>query len=152
MLRDALLRYVGFAKAVTLWMHAAHHLTKGPAFVANHELLFGRLYQILSDDFDKVVEKLLYSMDDETFACPIVVSNIATTVLNRYDSPANLPDKEISMIALCILVDHMKGMEVVRDLLSNAGQLTLGMDDFLSAASNQYESYAYMIKQQTKER
>ena len=130
MLRDALLRYVGFAKAVTLWMHAAHHLTKGPAFV----------------------EKLLYSMDDETFACPIVVSNIATTVLNRYDSPANLPDKEISMIALCILVDHMKGMEVVRDLLSNAGQLTLGMDDFLSAASNQYESYAYMIKQQTKER
>ena len=152
MLRDALLRYVGFAKAVTLWMHAAHHLTKGPAFVANHELLFGRLYQILSDDFDKVVEKLLYSMDDETFACPITISNISTTILSRYDSPANLSDKEISMVALCILVDHMKGMEIVRDLLDNAGQLTLGMDDFLSAASNQYESYAYMIKQRTKER
>jgi hypothetical protein len=152
MLRDALLRYVGFAKAITLWMHAAHHLTKGPAFVANHELLFGRVYQTLSDDFDKAVEKLLYLMDDETFACPIIISNTAATVLDRYDSPANMPEKSISMVALCILVDHMKGMEVVESLLNEEGLLTLGMSDFLASASNQYESYAYMIKQQTKER
>ena len=152
MLRDALLRYVGFAKAITLWMHAAHHLTKGQAFIANHELLFGRIYQTLSDDFDKVIEKLLYTMDDETFACPLVISDVATNVLKRYESPANMSERDISMIALCILVDHMKGMEVVRDLLENSGKLTLGMDDFLASASNQYESYAYMIKQKTQER
>ena len=152
MLRDALLRYVGFAKAITLWMHAAHHLTKGHAFIANHELLFGRVYQTLSDDFDKIVEKLVYSMDDETFACPITISNVAASILQRYESPANMPERELSMVALCILVDHMKGIEVVRDLLKNEGLLTLGMEDFLASASNQYESYAYMIKQKTKER
>ena len=78
MLRDSLLRYIGFAKAISLWMHSAHHLTKGPAFVANHELLFGRVYQTLSEDFDKAVEKLVYLMDDETFACPITISNKRT--------------------------------------------------------------------------
>jgi len=152
MLRDALLRYVGFAKAISLWMHSAHHLTKGPAFVASHELLFGRVYQTLSEDFDKAVEKLIYLMDDETFACPITISNIASSILDRYDSPVNMSERSIAMIALCILVDHMKGIEVIRELLHKEGVLTLGMDDFLSAVSNQYESYAYMIKQQTKDR
>jgi DNA-binding ferritin-like protein len=152
MLRDTLLRYVGFAKAITMWMHAAHHLTKGPSFIANHELLFGRIYQTLADDFDTAVEKLVYLMDDEIFACPLAISNIASTILDRYDSPANMSEKSIEMISLTILVDHMKGIEIVRDLLEKQGQLTLGVDDFLGGASNQYESYAYMIKQQSKER
>jgi len=151
MLRDALLHYIGFAKAIELWMHAAHHLTKGSSFVANHELLFGRIYQSLSDDFDKVTEKAVYLMDDEKLACPTTLSRVASGILEKYESPSDMSEMSIAMVALCILVDHMKGMEILKELLLKENMLTLGMDDFLSTSSNQYESYAYMLNQYTKD-
>ena len=46
----------------------------------------------------------------------------------------------------------MKGIEVTRELLIKEDMLTLGMDDLLTSSSNQYESYAYMLNQYTKER
>ena len=152
MLGDALLHYVGFSKAIEVWMHAAHHLTKGPSFIANHELLFGRIYQTFSEDYDRVVEKVVYLMDDEMLACPRTVAEVSSKILSNYDSPANMSEMSIAMVALCMLVDHMKGIEVTRDLLIKEDMLTLGMDDLLTSSSNQYESYAYMLNQYTKER
>tara|TARA_Y100001973_G_C5195214_1_gene333765 strand:+ start:2179 stop:2637 length:459 start_codon:yes stop_codon:yes gene_type:complete len=151
MLGDALLHYIGFTKAIEDWMHAAHHLTKGPSFIANHELLFGRIYQTFSEDFDRVVEKIVYLTDDEKFACPKIVSEVSSKILSSYDSPANMSERSIGMVALCMIVDHMKGIEVTRELLKKEDMLTLGMDDLLTSSSNQYENYAYMLNQYTKE-
>ena len=150
MLKELALSMIGSFKAVEMWMHSAHHLTKGPAFVANHELLYGRIYQTASEDFDKLVEKLIYQLNDEQCACPLIVSSITSEILSRYESPANLPDAEISMNALVLIVDHIKGIETLRRRLHEEGSLSLGMDDFLTATCNQYESYAYMINQKLK--
>lgn len=152
MLADAILHYIGFSKALEIWMHSAHHLTKGPSFIANHELLFGRIYQTLSEDYDRATEKVVYLLDDEKFACPKVVSGVVAKILSSYDSPANMSERSIAMVALCMLVDHMKGIEVTRELLIKEDMLTLGMDDLLTSSSNQYETYAYMLNQYTKER
>ena len=150
MLKEKLLLGVASFKAVEMWMHAAHHLTKGPAFIAAHELLYGRIYQTFAADYDKLIEKLIYQTSDEEMACPIIISSAAHEILSKYESPANLSENEISMSALVLLVDHMKGIEKLREFLQESDMLSLGMDDFLSAAANQYESYAYMVNQQVK--
>tara|TARA_R110001592_G_scaffold225089_1_gene480858 strand:+ start:428 stop:889 length:462 start_codon:yes stop_codon:yes gene_type:complete len=150
MTKEMFLLYVGSFKAAEMWMHSAHHLTKGPSFIANHELLYGRIYETLSEDFDKLVEKMVYQFDDEDFACPILISSIASQILKNYDSPSNLDEKNIAMLSFVLIVDHMKGAEKLREDLESAGMLTLGFDDFLSSAVNQYETYAYSLNQYTK--
>lgn len=152
MLNDVLLHYVGFSKSIEIWMHSAHHLTKGPSFIANHELLFGRIYQTFSEDYDKIVEKLVFLTNDEKFACPKVISAVTSEILSKYESPANMSESSIAMVALCMLVDHMKGIEVTREFLIKEDMLTLGMDDLFASSSNQYENYAYMLNQYTKDR
>ena len=150
MLKERLLLCVSSFKAAEMWMHSAHHLTKGPAFIATHELLFGRIYQSLSEDFDKIVEKLVYQMDDEDYGCPIIISSAAADILKKYDSPSGMDERSISMLALVLLVDHMKGVENFREFLIEKDMLSLGMDDFITGVVNQYESYAYMLNQHLK--
>ena len=150
MLKEKILLSVAFFKAAEMWMHAAHHLIKGSSFIAAHELLFGRIYQTISEDFDKLVEKLVYQFNDEDFACPLLISSISSSILREYESPANHQEEDIYMIALAMLVDHMRATENLRSMLVEQNMLTLGMDDFLSSVVNQYESYAYMINQQVK--
>jgi DNA-binding ferritin-like protein len=133
-----------------MWMHAAHHLTKGPAFIAVHESLYGKIYKTIGEDYDTLIEKLIYLLKDEEVACPIMISFLASKILMKYDSPANLDERSISAMALVLLVDHMKGIENLRSVLEDSEMLTLGMDDFLASASNQYESYAYMLNQHLK--
>lgn len=149
-MKEQLLMYIASFKAAELWMHSAHHLTKGPSFIATHELLYGRIYETLSADYDKLIEKLVYQTNDEECACPIIISSFAAKILSNYESPANLDERSISMLALVLIVDHMKGVESLKDLLDSAGMLTMGMDDFLFGAQNQYESYAYMLNQHIK--
>jgi DNA-binding ferritin-like protein len=147
---DHLIAFVASFKAAEMWMHAAHHLTKGPAFIAAHESLYGKIYETIGGDYDTLIEKLVYSLDNEEIACPIMISSLAAKILMKYDSPANLDERNISAMALVLLVDHMKGIEKLRGVLEASGMLTLGMDDFLSAAFNQYESYAYKLNQHLK--
>lgn len=150
MFKEIALSTIGSFRAVEMWMHAAHHLTKGPAFIANHELLYGRIYQAASKDFDTIVEKFLYQVNDEECACPLTISAMSAAILENYQSPANLPEKEISMYALILIVDHIKSIESLKLTLEKEGILSLGMEDFLAATCNQYESFAYMINQKLK--
>ena len=54
------------------------------------------------------------------------------------------------MYSLVLIVDHIKALEALKLTLEKEGALSLGMDDFLAAACNQYESFAYMINQKLK--
>jgi DNA-binding ferritin-like protein len=150
MLKEKIMLSIASFKAAEMWMHAAHHLTKGPAFISTHEMLYGRIYETLSGDFDKLVEKMIYTFNDEEMGCPIHLSRNSSHILSRYDSPANLDEKSISMLALVLLVDHMKGVEILLETLRQENLASLGIEDFLSAAYNQYESYAYMLNQHIK--
>ena len=81
MLKEKLLMFVSSFKAAEMWLHGARHLTKGPAFIATHEMLYRRMYETLGSDFDKLVEKMIYHMDDEDFGCPIIIHNFLARVM-----------------------------------------------------------------------
>lgn len=76
--------------------------------------LYGRIYETISKDFDTIVEKMIYQLNDEECACPVLISSIAAQTLQNYESPANLPDSEISMYSLVLIVDHIKALEALK--------------------------------------
>ena len=56
---DLLLIYICFTKANQMWFHSAHHVTKGKGFAGDHELLYGKIYQTLTEDLDALIETSL---------------------------------------------------------------------------------------------
>ena len=49
--------YLGHLKAIEMWLHAAHHVTKGPGFLSDHKDLYGTMYTTIGDHFDLLIEK-----------------------------------------------------------------------------------------------
>ena len=147
---DLLLIYICFTKANQLWFHAAHHVTKGKGFAGDHDLLYGKIYQTLTEDLDALVEKAIGYTDSEIFACPIVISEMSSKLLKNFCSPSDRSDQEIVEIAYDSLSGLIQNLESLHEKFSRANQLSLGMEDLLAGFANQYESYIYMLKQRLK--
>jgi DNA-binding ferritin-like protein len=147
---DALLGYIGCTKGLQTWFHAAHHVTKGTAFAADHVNLYGEIYTGISEDLDKLVEKSIMVADTEEVACPIMITNIAAKVLSQYDSPANKNADIIVSIGLDYMRNHIANLTELYKILESNGALSLGMDDYLASAANQYEGYVYLLTQRIK--
>ena len=41
-----------------MWFHSAHHVTKGKGFAGDHELLYGKIYQTLTEDIDALLDSI----------------------------------------------------------------------------------------------
>jgi len=147
---DALLSYIGCTKGLHTWFHAAHHVTKGVGFAGDHVNLYGEIYNGISEDFDKLVEKSIMAADSEDVACPIMITKIATKVLSQYETPAGRGGDAISAIGLEYMRNHVNNLTELYKILDSYGALTLGMDDYLASAANQYEGYIYLLTQRVK--
>ena len=73
---DLLLVYICYTKATQMWFHAAHHLSKGKSFAGDHVLLYGKIYETLTNDLDAIIEKAISFTDRETVACPIIILSL----------------------------------------------------------------------------
>ena len=149
-MKDALLSYIGCTKGLHTWFHAAHQVTKGVGFAGDHVNLYGEIYTGISEDFDKLVEKSIMVADSEKVACPIMITQIASKVLNQYESPVDRGGDAIAAIGLEYMRNHIANLTQLYKMLDSAGSLSLGMDDYLASAANQYEGYAYLLTQRVK--
>ena len=147
---DALLSYIGCTKGLHTWFHAAHHVTKGEGFAGDHVNLYGEIYIGITEDFDKLVEKAIMVADTEDVACPMVITEISAKVLSQYESPVGRGGDAIAAIGLEYMRNHIANLDQLYKILSSCGQLSLGMGDYLGAAANQYEGYAYLLTQRVK--
>ena len=120
MLNKTLIAFIGCTKALSMWIHSAHHVSKGPSFGADHELLYGK------------------------------ISKVASIILERYKTPVEKQPSEVAKHALIILGDHIVNLDELFKKLESADKLTLGMNDFLSSLANQYEEYYYLLNQRCK--
>ena len=149
-MKDALLSYIGCTKGLHTWFHAAHHVTKGVGFAGDHVNLYGEIYEGISEDFDKLVEKSIMVADSEDVACPIMITEIAAKVLSQYETPAGRGGDAISAIGLEYMRNHVNNLTELYRILDSSSKLSLGMDDYLAAAANQYEGYIYLLTQRVK--
>jgi DNA-binding ferritin-like protein len=141
---------LGCLRAANLWFHAAHNLAKGPGFIGDHMDLYGEIYGRLNDDYDTAAEKGISLTGDETVACPQVVVMHAAEKLLDYPSPAGMGAEQI-VIAACEMMQGLnEKVTEMFELLEEAGALSLGLNDFLAASANQYETYIYLLQQRSK--
>lgn len=149
-MKDALLSYIGCTKGLHSWFQAAHHVTKGVSFAGDHVNLYGEIYNGISEDFDKLVEKSIMVADTEDVACPMMITEIASRVLSQYESPSGRGADAIAAIGLEYIRNHIANLTELYKILDSCGSLSLGMDDYLASAANQYEGYYYLLTQRVK--
>jgi len=147
---NELAQYIGCTKALSTWIHAAHHVAKGKGFIGDHENLYGKMYEEIIDDFDKLIEKSIVLTDSEEIACPVTITKNSFPFLTKFQSPANQDSDIIAITALDFMRHHVDHLTSVYHIMDRAGALTLGMDDYLAAAANQYEEYIYLLGQRVK--
>jgi DNA-binding ferritin-like protein len=150
MISDLLLTYIACTKATELWFHAAHHVTKGKGFAGDHNILYSKIYNLLGEDLDSLVEKGIGLYDEEQLACPIIISKLASKMVCNFDSPVNRSDDEIANIALHVLGFHLNHLEGFYNNIQSSHDFSIGFDDLLASMANEYERYIYMLKQRIK--
>ena len=150
LLHEKMTHLLGCLRAANLWFHAAHNLAKGPGFIGDHTDLYGEIYGRLNDDYDTAAEKAISLTGDETVACPQIVTAHAAEKLMDYPTPAGVGAEQI-VAAACEMMQGLndKVTELFSDL-EDAGALSLGLNDFLAASANQYETYIYLLQQRAK--
>ena len=143
--------YLGSLRATQLWFHAAHNLTKGTGFAGDHVNLYGQMYLQLQEDFDVAVEKAIGLTQDENIGCPIKITSDALNILQEVPSPSGMPAADIAITALAFIQNHIRVLTEIFSSLEESGSLPLGLNDFLAASANRYDTYVYLLAQRIKE-
>tara|TARA_Y100000992_G_scaffold287229_1_gene239847 strand:- start:2988 stop:3449 length:462 start_codon:yes stop_codon:yes gene_type:complete len=143
-------KYIGCTKALLTWFHAAHHVTKGTGFAGDHVSLYGEIYNGINEDLDALIEKFIVVCDTEKIACPLELTLESVPFLMEFTSPVELNADSIAAVGLQFMRHHVNHLTQLYQLLESKRLLTLGTDDYLAAAANQYEGYIYLLGQRVK--
>ena len=68
----------------------------------------------------------------------------------EFTSPVELNADSIAAVGLQFMKHHVNHLTQLYQLLESKRLLTLGTDDYLAAAANQYEGYVYLLNQRVK--
>jgi len=149
-LEGYLVNYVGSLRALQLWFHSAHILAKGTGFAGDHVHLYGEIYNQITEEIDTAIEKAVGITNDEVMACPRVITYKALEVLMDYPVPTNASAVKIALTALALAKSYIAFVEQMFNDLEEAGELSLGLNDFLAQSANTFEGYAYLLQQRVK--
>ena len=119
-------------------------------FLRNNNILYSKIYDLLGDDLDALIEKGIGLYDEEQLACPIIISKLASKIICNFDSPVNRSDDEIAHIGFHVLSHHLNSLERLYYKIEKTRSFTIGFDDLLASMANEYERYIYMLKQRIK--
>lgn len=150
LLSKRLSQYLGMLRAMHLWYHGAHHATRGAGFSGDHVNLFGKLYQDAQEEIDGAIEKAVGLTEDEGISCPVHITTLALQVLKLYPSPPNLSAVSMASTGLQLEKDYLELVSEMFAELEEAGELSLGLNDFLMATANAHEDRTYLLRQRVK--
>jgi DNA-binding ferritin-like protein len=124
-----------------------HWNVQGDPYYGDH-LLFQRIYQGKVDDWiDTLAEKMVYlgiSTNDEQVFEQVYVAHI-----RRYFDEATNSQRSIQVM-YDIVLKTMIALASAYKEGTKTKNMSLGMDDYLMATSNELETFAYLIKQRLK--
>ena len=149
-LKGYLVNYVGSLRALQLWFHYAHILAKGTGFAGDHVDLYGRIYNEITEEIDTAIEKAVGITNDEVMGCPRVITYKAMEALMDYPVPTNATALKIALSALALVKSYLAFVDKMFGDLEEAGELSLGLNDFLAQSANTFEGYAYLLQQRVK--
>lgn len=118
----------------------AHWVTKGNDYYGNH-LLFQRLYEGLTEEFDTIAEKMVAFYGEDAVDTNVLMKK-ASEWVDQWQKKKSLLDRCIASEE-----DLQKLFQDVYDALKEKDEITLGLDDFLMATANAHETNLYLLKQ-----
>ena len=122
--KPVMAEYIATTRALHLWLHGAHNVTRGAGFAGDHVHLYGTMYSQIQGDIDGLIEK--------------------------YPSPARLSALAIATSAKSLVKAYVQFLEHTKEELRRLGILTLGLEDYIGSAANQYEDFVYLLQQREK--
>lgn len=149
-LKNYLAGYVSYLRAIHLWFHAAHHLTKGPSFSGDHVDLYTRIYTEVQDEIDGAIEKAVGITNDENLACPLMIGTNAVKIMEEAGCMVDAGAEKIAKAGLRLEKEYLEFVEEMFEQLERGNVLTLGLNDQLAASANTHETYVYLLQQRVK--
>jgi len=147
-LPDLMFSYICYVRALNLWFHGAHHLTRGISFSGDHAFLYDKIYNGFGAAVDGVIEKGIGLVGPEV-ACPLHITNGAAQILECYPSPAGLSATGIAAAGMAIVKDFLEFLEKMNNCLDDNGENTLGLNNQIAGLADDVETYYYLLKQRT---
>jgi DNA-binding ferritin-like protein len=136
---SALSRLVALLRAVQLLHHTAHWQTAGATFYGDH-LMFERLYSGMTEEYDGLAEKAVYLAGVAVVDAVVQVQLIADFVDNFVEA-----DRVSRALAAEMMLQEE--IEECRATLGEAGELPIGLDNFLQGIADSHETACYLLKQ-----
>ena len=149
-LKECLKEYISTTRAVHLWFHGAHNVTRGTGFSGDHVNLYGQIYHEIQEDIDGLIEKAVGLTNDEGLACPASITIRAGEILADYPSPVGLSSLSIATCGCQLLEAYLKFLKMIFETLEDSDDLSLGLNDYIMSHSNKYESFIYLLQQREK--
>ena len=84
MAKPIMLEYIATTRALHLWFHGAHNVTRGAGFAGDHVHIYGEIYTNVQDDIDGLIEKAVGLFEDEMLACPSAITTRAAEIIKDY--------------------------------------------------------------------
>lgn len=118
-----------------------HWSVKGNNYYGDH-LLFQRLYEEVEAEIDPLAEKIL-GLEGPTFE--ILTPEDMLKLHLKFKGFELIEDPyERSLMANTLF---LKGLQRVFDALEQSGQLTMGLEDMLTAMASKHEEHSYLLQQ-----
>lgn len=136
-------------RAMHLWMHGAHHVSKGPSFGGDHILILNTIYDEIQDQVDKLAEKGIGITGDESLGSPQRIMQEAMPVLSSFPDVTSLPQDQLMQAAYQIEQTFISVLEHQFHSLEQSGQLSLGLNNFLAGLADTHEGYGYFLRQRS---
>lgn len=123
-------------RALNLYAHHAHNLTKGNTFFEDHEF-FGSLYATADDYYDQIIERQIGTQSDSIDLCGIVKE--AHLVLEHCNN--DFFDK--SLILIQEIIKHI-------ETISKSGTISVGTQNLIQGQADALEVIVYKLKRKMK--
>jgi DNA-binding ferritin-like protein len=134
-------------RAAYISHQTSHWQVRGPQFYSDHTMM-ERIYKSVLDEIDTLAEKMVAKHGSEAVDCCEQIDMISDNVHWSEDQSNGNP----IVRALVVEESLQKMFEKAYSELKNMRELSLGMDDFIMASSNNHESNVYLLRQRLTNR
>jgi hypothetical protein len=136
-------------RAIQLWFHSAHLVSKGVGFEGDHEI-YSEIYEAAEAAFDAYAERAIGLSGQERVASPKHLARGVYEKLRFWPEIADSDSLSIAVGAFNIAKNHIQKITVTYKQLKSSGELTLGLDDLLMSDASDWETIVYKLQQRIK--
>lgn len=144
-----LARLAACAQAVDSWFHAAHLATSGVGFAGDHGLTYEAVYDRAGGVFDSLMERAIGLSGESSLASPWDVLERARYCVESWPM-ATGPAESIAAGAVTVCDAFISRVKDATEALRDAGTLTQGTDNLLAQAADDFEGFAYKLRQRAR--